>query len=104
MTITEQPRSVTTDRYPVRSSESSPYTSSMPTGTTTIRVSTDTRDHLAQVAEELGGKTLDETIATVLWQRQAFLDAERISKQPGELSDYQEEAASIADVDTAVVE
>jgi len=71
----------------------------------TLVVAKETKELLMRVAQdELGGVDANEALLTVLRQRQAFLDIERLHRDPDALAAYQEDTASLAEVDTGVVE
>lgn len=72
---------------------------------TSVRVRQSSRDELARIAqEELGGASLDEALAMVLFQHATMRAVERLSADPAALDDWQTEAREWADLDTAVDE
>ncbi len=71
---------------------------------TTIRVSSETRDSIAALAEELGGVPLDEALKIALWERAALLAVERLKADPEALAEYQAEAHEWAELDVAVID
>jgi hypothetical protein len=72
---------------------------------TTMRVSGETRDALARIAEnDLGGVSLDEALRIVLFEYQTSVALMRLSADPEALAEYRDEAAAVADVDVTVSE
>lgn len=70
-----------------------------------MRISVETRDALAGIAEqELGGVSLDEALKVVLFRHQTAVALARLTSEPDELADYQSEAARLAEIDTEIVE
>jgi hypothetical protein len=64
-----------------------------------------TRDTLARIAtEEMGGVSLDEALATVLFEHESRLALARLASDPDELDSYRAEAAELAEVDIAINE
>lgn len=72
---------------------------------TSMRISTDNRDALARIAEdELGGISLDEALAILLFEHQTVVALNRLTADPAALADYREEAHRLAEVDVEVHE
>jgi hypothetical protein len=70
-----------------------------------MRVAVSTRDTLARIAtEELGGVSLNEALATVLFEHESRLALARLASDPDELDSYRREATELADVDITVDE
>jgi hypothetical protein len=71
---------------------------------TTVRVDSSRRDELAQVAQELGGVSLDEALRVVLFRYQTAKNVARLEADPVALAAYQAEARGLAEVDVEVIE
>jgi hypothetical protein len=71
---------------------------------TSIRVTAENRDALAQVAREMGGVSLDEALRALLWQRRALADAARLEVDLEALQAYHREAREWAELDATVEE
>ncbi len=64
-----------------------------------------TRNAVARIAtEELGGVSLDEALATVLFEHESRQALARLAEDPNELDSYRAEAAELAEVDITVGE
>jgi hypothetical protein len=74
---------------------------------TTLRVSSRTRDEVSKIAaEEFGGATHDEVIATLLVEhhKQSILAAyERLRSDPEEWADYLDETEQWAELGAATI-
>ena len=72
---------------------------------TSMRVSSESRDHLARIAaDELGGVSLDEALRIVLFRHDVAVSVARLEADPEMLADYQREAREWAELDPAVQE
>lgn len=72
---------------------------------TTISVSRETRDQLAQFAEhELHGVSMDQALKIILFQHQSDRDIARLEADPEALADYKSDMAGLAQTDQAVQE
>lgn len=70
---------------------------------TSLRVDTERRDALAQIAaEDLGGVTIDEALRVLIFEHRTRAAFARLAEQPGEVRSYLDEAQELAEVDTAV--
>ncbi|MGL4177590.1 MAG: hypothetical protein ACRCSN_16110 [Dermatophilaceae bacterium] len=72
---------------------------------TTVRVSRDSRDALARIAnEELGGSSLEEALRVLLFEHESRVALARLAADPDAAASYVAEAAALADADVAVRE
>lgn len=70
---------------------------------TSMRVRVANRDALARIAAvELGGVTLDEALAVVLFEHQSRVALARLGADPEAAGSYLAESAELAEVDVAV--
>ena len=72
---------------------------------TSMRVTPENRDSLAQIAAtQLGGASLDEALRVVLFEYQSRAALARLATDPDATGSYLAETAQLAEVDTAVQE
>ena len=70
---------------------------------TSLRVDTERRDALAQIAaEDLGGVTIDEALRVLIFEHRTRAALARLAEQPGEMQSSVDEAQGLAEVDTTV--
>lgn len=70
---------------------------------TSLRVDSDRRDALAQIAaEDLGGVSMDEALRVLIFEHRTRAAFARLAEQPYEMQDYVDEARALAEVDTTV--
>lgn len=70
---------------------------------TSMRVTAANRDALARIAAtELGGVSLDEALAVVLFEHQSRVALARLAADPEAVGSYLAESAELAEVDVAV--
>lgn len=70
---------------------------------TSMRVTAANRDALARIAAtELGGVSLDEALAVVLFEHQSRVALARLAADPEAAGAYLAESAELAEVDVAV--
>jgi hypothetical protein len=72
---------------------------------TTMRVTKETRDAVAQIARrELGGVSMDEALRMLIFEHQSRVALSRLGSDPEASADYLAEASRLAEVDTQVRE
>lgn len=72
---------------------------------TSMRIDSENRDSLAQIAQtELGGVSLDEALRVVLFEHRSRAALARLAADPDASGSYLAETAQLAAIDTAVQE
>ncbi|MGQ0624519.1 MAG: hypothetical protein ACT4PP_07700 [Sporichthyaceae bacterium] len=72
---------------------------------TSMRIRVETRDALAEVAEqELGGVTLDEALETVLFERRVQRQYATLMADPQAYAEHLAENAALAEVDVDLID
>lgn len=72
---------------------------------TSMRVTQDSRDRLARIAEfELGGSTLEDALRVLLFEHESRLALVRLADDPEMAQDYLVESRELADIDIEVGE
>jgi hypothetical protein len=71
---------------------------------TTIRVSAESRDALAQIASDMKSSSLEEALRTILFEHQSRMALARLAADPDAAGSYLAESAQLAEVDVAVKE
>lgn len=75
-----------------------------PSMQTSMRVSAETRDALAEIAVQEGGVTLDEALRILIFERETQAAYARLMADPQAYQEHLRENRDLAEVDVAITE